>query len=103
MASDTTETTTAEKTASKTPTKPAAKTAAVEKPATMKVKMHTSTAGFRQIPDLDEKGQPKYSPTTGRQVMKNGPEFVWNPGQEYEIPIDCAERYIAEGYASAVE
>jgi hypothetical protein len=101
MASDTPETTTAEKPASNKPTKPASK-AAAEKPATMRVKMHTSTAGFQQIPDLDENGKPKYSPTTGKQLMKNGAEFVWNPGQEYEIPTECAERYIELGYASAV-
>ena len=84
------------------PTAKAAKATAVEKPATMRVKMHTSTAGFQQIPDLDENGKPKYSPTTGKQLMKNGAEFVWNPGQEYEIPTECAERYIELGYASAV-
>ena len=102
MASDTPETTTAEKPASKTPTKPAAK-ASAEKPAKMRVKMHTSTAGFQQVPDLKEDGSPKYNPDTGKQLMKNGAEFVWNPGQEYEIPTECAERYIDLGYASAVE
>lgn len=99
---DNTDTTTADKQASKTPTKSLAKPAASEKPATIKVKMHTSTAGFKQIPDLDESGKAKYSPTTGKQLMKNGAEFVWNPGQEYDLPTADAERYIELGYASAV-
>lgn len=102
MASDT-DTKSTETSTAKPPAKTAAKTAAAQKPATMRVRMHTSTAGFQQIPDLDAEGEPKFNPKTGKQVMKNGAEFVWNPGQEYEIPIDCAERYIQEGYASAVE
>lgn len=64
--------------------------------------MHTSTAGFKQVPDLDEKGAPKFSPTTGKQLMKNGSEFVWNPHQEYDLPTDEADRYIELGYASEV-
>lgn len=65
--------------------------------------MHTSTAGFQQVPDLDEHGKQKFSSTTGKPLMKNGAEFVWNPHQEYDIPTEQADRYIELGYASAVE
>ena len=102
MAADT-DTKTSEATPAK-PTAKAAKATAAEKLATTtRVKMHTSTAGFKQIPDLDDAGKPKFSPTTGKQLMKNGAEFVWNPGQEYDLPTEDAERYIELGYASAVE
>ena len=101
MAADT-DTKTTETTPAK-PTAKAAKTAAVEKPAKLRIKMHTSTAGFEQVPDLNEDGSPKFNPKTGKQLMKNGREFSWLPGQEYDVATDCAERYIELGYASLVE